>query len=231
MDLKYGARRSVSIYAADLIEHCIGCTIAVGSGSTVKIFIDELVKRGIITRFRYVSTSFDTTLYLRKSGARDIETGICPGDIDIYIDSADEIDPRLNLLKGGGGALFREKIAMLSSNRRIIIADETKLVDKLGSTRAVPLEVEVYAINYVMREIERLGYRASYREAEGKLGPLISDNGNILIDVYTGPMEDPISIDRLLKNIEGVITTGIFPYMGYEVVIGRLNGAVEVLKR
>jgi ribose 5-phosphate isomerase A len=231
MDLRYEARRNVSIYAADLIEHCIGCTIAIGSGSTVKILIDELTKKGIINKFRYISTSIDTTLYLRKAGARDIESGICPGDIDIYVDSADEIDPKLNLLKGGGGALFREKIAMLSSNRRIIIADETKLVERLGSTRAVPLEVEIYAISYVLKEIERLGYRVKYRETEGKLGPLISDNGNVLIDVYTGPIEDPVSIDKLLKNIEGVITTGIFPYMDYEVVIGRLSGAIDILKR
>ncbi len=231
MDLRYEARRNVSTYVINFIEYCIGCTIAIGSGSTVRIFIDELAKKGIINKFKYVSTSFDTTLYLRKAGARDIESGICPGDIDIYVDSADEIDPKLNLLKGGGGALFREKIAMLSSNRRIIIADETKLVERLGSTRPVPLEVETYAISYVLREIERLGYKARYRETERKLGPLISDNGNILIDVYTGPIEDPVYIDKLLKNIEGVITTGIFPYMGYEVVIGRLSGAIEVLKK
>jgi ribose 5-phosphate isomerase A len=231
MDLKQMVKRAASSYAVNLIMSCKGCSIAVGSGSTVKIFIEELVKRGIISTFRYISTSIDTSIYLRKAGARDVETGVCPEDIDIYIDSADEIDTKLNLLKGGGGALFREKIAMLNSKRRIIIADESKLVERLGSTRDVPIEVEVYAINYVIREIERLGYRATYREGLGKLGPLISDNGNVIVDVHTGPIEDPVSMDKILRSIEGVVSTGIFPYMGYEVIIGRQSGIVDVLKR
>lgn len=231
MDPKVVARRSASSYAADLIEGCDGCTVAVGSGSTVKIFIEELRRRGIIDRYRYVSTSIDTSIALKSAGARSIETAVCPEEIDLYVDSADEIDAKLNLLKGGGAALFREKIAMLSSRRRIIIADETKLVDLLGSTRAVPLEIEVYSLFYVMRELRRLGYEASYRESQSKLGPVITDNGNIVIDVKTGPLRDPEESDKILRSIEGVITTGIFPYRGYEVIIGMLNGSVKVLKR
>ncbi len=230
MDPVQAARRIASSYAIGLIERCEGCVVAIGSGSTVKIFIEELARRGQINMYRFVSTSLDTSLYLRRVGARYVETGLCMEDIDVYVDSADEIDRGLNLLKGGGGALFREKIAMLSSSRRIIIVDEAKLVDKIGSTRAVPIEVEVYALYYVVRELNRLGYRASYRESQGKLGPVISDNGNAILDVYTGPIEDPRSVDRLLKSIEGVVTTGIFPYMGFEVVVGRLSGRVDIIR-
>lgn len=230
MDPKIAARKNVSRHAADLVEGCVGCVIAIGSGSTVKLFIEELLRRGLVNRYTYISTSIDTSMTLRRAGAKNIETAICPEEVDLYIDSADEIDAKLNLLKGGGAALFREKIAMLSSRRRIIIADETKLVDLLGSTRTVPLEIEVYSLYHVMRELRKLGYEAAYRESQAKLGPTITDNGNIVIDVKTGPIKDPGETDRVLKSIEGVITTGIFPYRGYEVIIGRLDGSVEVLK-
>ncbi|HWQ17718.1 MAG TPA: ribose 5-phosphate isomerase A [Sulfolobales archaeon] len=230
MDPKLEARRRASIYVADLVESCANCSIAMGSGSTVKLFIEELSRRGIINIYRYISTSLDTSITLRGAGARNIETAMCPEDVDIYVDSADEIDPRLNLLKGGGAALFREKIAMLSSRRRIIIADETKLVEMLGSTRPVPLEVEVYSLYYVMRELRKLGYEANYRESHSKLGPVVTDNGNIVIDVKTGPLRNPEEVDRILKSIEGVVSTGIFPYNGYEVVVGMLSGAVKVFK-
>ncbi|MEM2203047.1 MAG: ribose 5-phosphate isomerase A [Sulfolobales archaeon] len=230
MDSKLEARRRASIYAVDLIEGCTSCSIAMGSGSTVKLFIEELSRRGIINMYRYISTSLDTSIVLRKAGAKNIETAICPEDIDIYVDSADEIDTRLNLLKGGGAALFREKIAMLSSRRRIIIADETKLVEMLGSTKPVPLEVEVYSLYYVMRELRKLGYEASYRESQSKLGPVITDNGNIVVDVKTGPLRNPEEVDRILRSIEGVVSTGIFPYNGYEVVVGMLGGSVKVFK-
>jgi ribose 5-phosphate isomerase A len=231
MDPRVSARRNASIYVADTLQECVGCVVAMGSGSTVKVFIDELSRRGVVDRYYYVSTSLDTTIYLRRAGARHIETGLCPEYVDIYIDSADEIDRDLNLLKGGGGALFREKIAMLSSRRRIIIVDETKLVDRLGSMRDVPIEVEVFALNYVLRALSMIGYRGFYREAREKLGPIISDNGNIIVDVKTGPIEDPGELDRKLRSIDGVVATGIFTYMGYEVVVGGLDGGVSVLKK
>lgn len=231
MDPKLVARRNASARAADMIEGCAGCSLAVGSGSTVKLFIEELARRGLVDRYRYVSTSIDTSIALRKAGARSIETAICPEDVDLYVDSADEIDTGLNLLKGGGAALFREKIAMLSSKRRIIIADETKLVNLLGSSRPVPLEIEIYSLYHVMRELRKLGYGASYREAQSKLGPVVTDNGNIVIDVETGPIKDPEEMDRVLRSIEGVVSTGIFPYRGYEVVVGMLSGSVKLLKR
>lgn len=230
MDPKLVARRSVSSYAIDLVESCIECSMAMGSGSTVKLFIEELARRGLINRYRYISTSIDTSISLRRAGARSVETAICPEDIDLYIDSADEIDEKLNLLKGGGAALFREKIAMLSSRRRIIIADETKLVDLLGRKRAVPLEVETYSLYYILRVLRNLGYEASYRESESKLGPVVTDNGNVVVDVKTGPIRDPEEIDRILRNIDGVVSTGIFPYRGYEVFIGGFDGSVKMLK-
>ena len=129
------------------------------------------------------------------------------------------------------GALFREKIAMLSSRRRIIIVDETKLVDRLGSMRDVPIEVEDFALNYVLRALSMIGYRGFFREARENLGPIISDKGNIIVDVKTVPIEVPGELDRMLRSIDGVGATGIFTYMGHEVAVGGLDGGVSVVKK
>lgn len=225
------AKRAAARAALDMVEGCRGCAVALGSGSTVKIFVEEMRRRGMIGLFTFVSTSIDTSQALRNAGARNVETGICPEDVDLYVDGADEVDPGLNLLKGGGGALFREKIAMLSSRRRIILVDETKLVRALGMRRPVPLEVEMYSIRYVMRELGRMGLRAWERSSEAKLGPVISDNGNVIIDVETGPIQDPVEMDRKLRGVEGVVATGIFPYAGFHVIVGLPTGGVERLEK
>lgn len=225
------AKRAAARAVIEIVEGCRGCTIAVGSGSTVKIFIEEMKKRGLIEFFTFVSTSIDTTQALRSAGARSVETGICPEDVDLYVDGADEVDPGLNLLKGGGGALFREKIAMLSSRGRIILVDESKLVEVIGLRRPVPLEVEIYAIRYVLRELGRMGLRAWERGSEAKLGPVISDNGNVIIDVETGPVQDPAEMDKKLRSIEGVVATGIFPYAGFHVIVGLPTGESRRLER
>ncbi|MEZ0290605.1 MAG: ribose 5-phosphate isomerase A [Sulfolobales archaeon] len=203
--------------------------IGIGSGSTVKLFL-SIIPQDLLRNKCFVSTSYDTTLALKELGARCVITDMPPEEIDIAIDSADEIDLSGNLLKGGGGALFREKIVLLSARSRVIIADEEKLVERLGKRGSVPIEIAVYAYNYVKRRIEGLGLELKLRSSEGKLGPVISDNGNILADVILkSSAEDLLKLNSVLKSIDGVIATGIFPYENYKILIGRLSGEVICL--
>jgi len=131
--------------------------------------------------------------------------------IDVNIDGADQIDPQLNLIKGMGAALTREKIVAAASKQNIIIADEKKRVKTLGeNNHPVPLEVLPFAIALVQRRIKALGGNSVLREAKGKLGPIISDNGNAIMDATFGPIKDPAKLAQELKMIPGVVETGLF---------------------
>ncbi len=204
--------------------------IGLGSGSTIKLFIEHLPKEILIKKC-FISTSFDTSISLRSRGARCVETDLPPEQIDLYIDSADEIDREGNLLKGGGGALFREKIIAYSSENRFILADYSKLVDFLGSKRKIPVELHPYSLNYVSKKIRELGMVLEPRVSGGKVGPVISDNGNIIADIIVNEsIKDPLKIDREIKSIEGILATGIFPYMDYVIIIGERSGGVIFYK-
>ncbi|MEM3662603.1 MAG: ribose-5-phosphate isomerase A, partial [Sulfolobales archaeon] len=149
------ARVRASEEAIRIIESVKADIIGVGSGSTIKVFIGML-SREFLREKCFISTSYDTTLALSSAGARCIITDMPPEEIDIAVDSADEIDRLGNMLKGGGGALFREKITLLSAIKRIIIADEMKLVDKLGRRGLIPVEIAPYAYNYVRKALMRM---------------------------------------------------------------------------
>ncbi|MGC9009579.1 MAG: ribose 5-phosphate isomerase A [Sulfolobales archaeon] len=204
--------------------------IGVGSGSTIKLFIEYLPKEILIKKC-FISSSFDTSINLRSRGARCVETDLPPEKIDLYIDSADEIDKDGNLLKGGGGALFREKIIAYSSEKRFILADYSKLVNFLGSKGKIPIELHPYSLNYVSRRIRDLGMILELRVSSGKVGPVISDNGNIIADIIINePIKDPLKMDREIKSIEGVLATGLFPYMDYVIIVGEKYGEARVYK-
>jgi len=133
--------------------------------------------------------------------------------VDITIDGADEVDSQMNLIKGGGGALTREKIIASASKQVVIIADEKKLVETLGSTFKVPIEVLDFAFVTVFKEIEDLGGIPVLREGKGKVGPVVTDNGNNLIDADFGPIQNPGYLNARLHSIQGVMETGLF--IGY----------------
>ncbi len=187
-----------------------GKVLGVGTGSTVNFLIDELA--AIKDRISgAVSSSEGTTQRLKAIGVRIFDLNEV-GAIDTYIDGADETNHRRQLIKGGGGALTREKIIAAASRRFICIADEGKLVDTLG---AFPLPVEVIpmARNYVSRELTRLGGRPVWRDK------VVTDNGNHILDVHDLRISDPVALETAINQIVGVVTSGLFAARPADLVI------------
>ena len=201
-----------------------GMIIGIGSGSTVEIFLNELGKRikneGI--EVFGVPSSYQSHLVAIRNGIKIVDLFQYP-ELDLCIDGADQIDKNLNCIKGGGGALTREKIIASASKKFIIIADESKLVDKLNMP--IPVEVLPFAYGFVAKAIKELGGECLIREGKGKLGPIISDNGNFIVDCSFGVIDKPRELEIQLNNIPGVIENGIFcSDMIDNVIIGSKNG-------
>ncbi|HIP24989.1 MAG TPA: ribose 5-phosphate isomerase A, partial [Archaeoglobus profundus] len=192
--------------------------------STVEIFLNELGKRikneGI--EVFGVPSSYKSHLVAIKNGIKIVDL-FQYSELDLCIDGADQIDQNLNCIKGGGGALTREKIIASASKKFIIIADESKLVDKLNMP--IPVEILPFAYGFVVKAIKELGGECLIRECKGKLGPIISDNGNFIVDCSFGVIDKPRELEIRLNNIPGVIENGIFCNdMIDKVIIGSKNG-------
>ena len=199
-----------------------GALIGVGAGSTVRAFVRVAADQ--LRSYRVVSASSSTSAELAAAG---VDVVSFPGSrpvIEAYVDGADEVSPSGDMIKGRGGALLGEKVLAYFSRVNIFIVGEDKLVSRLGERGPVPIEVVPEAYPYVMEALRSLGLRASPRQSQGKLGPLVSDWRGFIVDVDTGPMDDPAAVDRLLRGVPGVVETGIF--LGYAdyVVVGRADG-------
>lgn len=194
--------------------------IGLGSGYTVSLLIDRIVDLGF-ENSSFVCSSLGTSLKLSSYGFK-VSSIESIDHVDLYVDSADEVDPNLDMVKGGGGCLTLEKIIAYNSSKRIFIVDYGKLVDKLGLGRPIPLDVIPQAVSMVSRRLRSMGFRCEVRTADkGKFGPLISDVGGILLDVYIdGGVDNPRELDRKLKSIPGVVETGLFPGYADLVVVG-----------
>ncbi len=194
-----------------------GSIVGVGTGSTVKHFIDALgsIKDKVKGA---VSSSVDSTEKLKALG---IEVFDCNdvAKLDVYVDGADEINQAKEMIKGGGAALTREKIVAAISEKFICIVDETKKVDILGEF-PLPVEVIPMARSHVGREIVKLGGNPAYREG------VVTDNGNIIIDVYGLKIINPKQLENQFNAIPGVVTVGLFAHRGADIVItGTPQGA------
>ena len=178
-----------------------GKVLGVGTGSTVNFLIDELAAHSVRVAGA-VSSSVGSTERLQAAGIQVLDLNEA-GEIDTYIDGADEANHRRQLIKGGGAALTREKIIAAAARRFICIADEGKLVETLG---AFPLPVEVIpmARSYVSRELARLGGRPVWREK------VITDNGNHILDLHGMRISDPVALENTINQITGVVTVGLF---------------------
>ena len=151
--------------------------------------------------------------------------------IDFAIDGADQVQsPSLNLITGGGAALLREKIVDSAARRLAIVVDETKLSKHLGGRQAVPLEILPMAQRSVQIRVTKMGGRAKLREGSGKVGPVITDNGNFILDADFGRIENAARLERRLKAVPGLIETGLFLNMVDVVYVGRQNGRVDLLE-
>lgn len=184
--------------------------IGVGTGSTVNHFIDLLVD--IRAEFDgVVSSSEATSNRLREHGIPLLDLN-STGTLDFYVDGADEINPSLQLIKGGGGALTREKIIANASRRFVCIADSSKSVDILGNF-PLPIEVVPMARSFVAREITKLGGQPQWREN------FVTDNGNQILDVYNLEILQPVQLETTINNIPGVVTVGLFAARPADTVI------------
>ncbi|MFW6117475.1 MAG: ribose 5-phosphate isomerase A, partial [Thermoproteota archaeon] len=203
-----------------------------GSGSTAAYAIQEIGDR---INQEEINVSAVPTSY--QSLILAVEYGIPLTSLeehavlDLTIDGADQIDGQLNLLKGMGGALAREKIVASASKKLIIIVDERKKVESLGEdNHPVPLEVLPFALPVVIQKIRKIGGKPVLREAEGKVGPVITDNGNVIVDIYLDILLKLEEINYQLKRIPGVVETGIFVDMADLAYIG--NGSeIKELKK
>lgn len=184
--------------------------IGVGTGSTVKHFINYLadMKSEIDGA---VSSSEGTTEHLRLVGIPVLDLNSV-GTVDVYVDGADEVTPLKQMIKGGGGALTREKIIGGASQKFICIVDESKKVDVLGAF-PLPIEVIPMARSYVSREMVKLGGQPVWREG------FITDNGNEIIDVHNLDIMEPIAMEKTINNITGVVTVGLFAVRPADVVV------------
>ena len=192
----------------------------VGTGSTVNHFIDYLAdfKADIEGA---VSSSIVSTERLKKIGIPVLDLNAV-GTLDVYVDGADEVNPHKHMVKGGGGALTREKIIAAASRKFVCIVDETKCVDVLG---AFPLPVEVIpmARSYVARELVKLGGQPVWREN------YITDNHNEILDVHNLSILDPTKLEEVINNIVGVVTVGIFALRAADIVL--IGKGDEVITR
>lgn len=196
--------------------------VGVGTGSTVNFFIDELAK--IKHKIKgAVSSSEASTKRLESHGIEVFDLNQV-SEIPVYVDGADESNHLLALIKGGGGALTREKIIAAVADQFICIADESKLVRRLGEF-PLPVEVIPMARSYVAREIVKLGGDPVYRSG------FVTDNGNVILDIHGLEINEPMKLESMLNSIVGVVTNGLFAERSADVLLLGKNGGVETVKR
>ena len=207
--------------AREAIKHVVDdAWIGVGSGSTANFFIDELAK--IKGRIRGAVASSVKTAERLKSHRIAVEELNNAGDLPVYIDGADEVTEHGAMIKGGGGALTREKIVAAASKKFVCIVDESKLVPLLGKF-PLPVEVIPMARSYVARELVKLGGQPEWRMG------FTTDNGNLVLDVHGLSIMNPVELETTLNQIAGVVTVGLFARRGANVVLVGTNAGVKTL--
>ena len=211
-------KRAAAAAALEYVEdHSI---VGIGTGSTANHFIDLLAESRIPLKGT-VASSIKSADRLQSHGIKVLELNQT-GPLDLYVDGADESDAKLNLIKGGGGALTREKIVAAASDKFICIADASKLVDVMGKF-PLPVEVIPMAQSLVAREMVKLGGHPTLREG------FTTDNGNIILDVSGLEITDPVALENQINKLAGVVTVGLFANRPADVLIlGTLGGAQVV---
>lgn len=198
--------------------------VGLGTGSTTAFaleYIGDRLKKGELTNVVGVPTSFQAEVLAREYGI-PLTTLDAIDHIDIAIDGADEVDPQKNLIKGGGAAHTREKIVDALANSFIVVVDSGKLVDKLGSTFLLPVEVIPMARTPVMRALEKLGGQPTLRMGVKKAGPVVTDQGNLVIDVKFAAIDNPAELEKTINNIPGVLENGLFVGVTDVVLVGEI---------
>ena len=216
------ADRAAGEYAAGYVED--GMTVGLGSGTTIYWTLRKLAERVAAgLRMQGIPTSLKTERLAREWGIPLAEFSECPG-LDLYLDGAKEIDGDKAMIKGGGGSFFREKLIAEGASRRIIVINAGKRVERLG-TIPVPVEIVKFGWEWTMERLRGLGCEPALRS--GGNGAFESDNGNYVVDCSFGLLRDPAKLHRRIKEMTGVVDTGLFVGLADEVVIGGQRG-IEV---
>jgi len=227
MDALQHFKQAAAEVAVGLVDS--GMIVGLGTGSTAKLAVEALGKRvkdGL--RIVGIPTSEYTARQARGLGIR-ISSLAEHAEIDLTIDGADEIQRgTLDLIKGRGGALLREKVVASSSHRLIIIADETKLVDQLGTRFAVPVEVVPFGWQAAERKLQKLGAHTTLRPGPDDK-PFVTDGGNFIVDCSFSPIEAPAALDQELNSVVGVVEHGLFLKMTSRAIVAGQNGVVVLL--
>jgi ribose 5-phosphate isomerase A len=212
-------KRAVALAAIAYVP--TDCIVGVGTGSTANYFIDELAK--IKHKLRGAVASSEASAKRLQGHGIEVVSLNDAGTLPVYVDGADEITRHLHMLKGGGGALTREKIVAAASKKFVCLCDASKLVDVLGKF-PLPVEVIPMARSYIARELVKLGGQPKLREG------FTTDNGNIIIDVHGLQIMNPVELESILNELPGVVTNGLFARRGADVLLlGKPEGVQTVI--
>ena len=201
-------KRAVAKAAIEYVP--MDCIVGVGTGSTANFFIDELAK--IRHKIRGAVASSEASAKRLQGHGIEVLSLNDAGDLPVYVDGADEITRHLHMVKGGGGALTREKIVAAASKKFICLCDASKLVDVLGKF-PLPIEVIPMARSYIAREVAKLGGQPKLRVG------FTTDNGNIILDVHNLSIMNPVELETALNQLAGVVTNGLFARRGADVLL------------
>lgn len=224
------AKKNAAAEAVKQVKN--GFVVGLGSGSTAAYVIRQIGRKIQREKIHVLGVPTSHQAFTLAAKNRIPVTTLEEHPIlDLTIDGADQVDEHLNLIKGMGGALTREKIVAEASKYYLIVADENKKAKILGeNSQPVPLEVLPFAVPLVMRKIKKLKGKPVLREGRGKVGPVVTDNGNVIVDAYFGPIRSPADLGSKLKALSGVVETGLFVGMADAVYFGKPSGVEKLVE-
>jgi len=209
-----------------------GMILGLGSGSTAALMIKSLadeIHSGKLQNIRAVSTSFQSEVLALELDIPLMDLASV-SQIDLAIDGADEVDPKFQLIKGGGACHVREKLVAYKANKLLIVVDETKLVKKLNKSFPLPVEVLPNAWKQVQEVISEMKGSSTLRMATKKAGPVVTDQGNLILDVlFNDGIENPKDMELNLNNIPGVLENGLFVDLADKVLVGKIENSIPVV--
>ena len=224
MELQNQMKQAVALAAVDQIEN--GMILGLGSGSTAALMIEALamkIKSGEIKDVVGVTTSFQGEVLASELGI-PLKSLSSVSGIDLAIDGADEVDPKFQLIKGGGACHVQEKLVAALAKKFIVVVDSTKLVKKLNLDFKLPVEVLPSAWKQVQKKLHDLGGKGNLRMAQKKAGPIVTDQGNLILDLsFRHGIDQPDLLESQINNIPGVLENGLFVNLTDQVLVGKLE--------
>jgi len=230
-DLQTQMKQAVALAATDQIHS--GMVVGLGSGSTAALMIEALgerLKRGELQDITGVTTSFQGEVLAAELGI-PLKSLNAIDRIDLAIDGADEVDPAFQLIKGGGACHVQEKLVARRADRFVVVVDSTKLVERLNLGFLLPVEVLPGAWRQVQAQLADLGGEAQLRMAVRKAGPVVTDQGNLVLDVrFDGGIGDPAGLEKEINNLPGVLENGLFVNLTDQVLVGEINDGIAAVR-